>query len=123
MRCAPRPRRGASAAALALAALLAAPARSDTYALLRAYVADEDGRPLKSAVVKITPPGLTATSDAEGFVRIRVRTRTYQLSASRAGYEPDVLPAVELTEGSVKDVVLVLRPKGPGGASGTVAAP
>jgi hypothetical protein len=123
MRCALFSGRGASAAALVLAIFLAAPARSDSYALLRAYVADVDGRPLRSTVVRITPPGLTATSDAQGLVQIRVKARTYELSASRAGYESDVLSGVELTAGNVKDVVLVLRPKGSSGPSDAVAIP
>ncbi len=99
-------------ATLALTLLFAAPARSDSYGLLRAYVSDEEGRPLGNSVVKITPPGLTATSDASGIVRIRLKARSYELSASRGGYEADVLTGVELPVNSVKDVLLVLRVKG-----------
>lgn len=99
-------------AILALTLLLAAPARSDSYGLLRAYVSDEEGRPLANSVVKITPPGLTATSDASGIVRIRLKARSYELSASRGGYEADVLTGVELPANAVKDVLLVLRVKG-----------
>ncbi|MHB1046505.1 MAG: carboxypeptidase-like regulatory domain-containing protein [Thermoanaerobaculia bacterium] len=123
MRCAPPSGRAASAAALALAALFAAPARSDSYGLLRAYVSDPDGRPLKSTLVRITPPGLTATSDAQGIIRIRIRARTYALSASRAGCETDVLTGVELPAGGVTDVVLVLRPSGASWPAGAAAAP
>lgn len=103
---------GAWSATVALTLLLAAPARSDSYGLLRAYVSDEEGRPLPNSVVKITPPGLTATSDASGIVRIRLKARSYELSASRGGYEADVLAGVELGADSVKDVLLVLRVKG-----------
>lgn len=105
-------RAGTWSATLALALYLVAPARADSYGLLRAYVSDEEGRPLRNSIVKITPPGLTATSDASGFVRIRLKARSYDLSASRAGYEADVLTGVELGAGSDKDVLLVLRVKG-----------
>jgi hypothetical protein len=107
-------RAGIWSATLALSLLLAAPARSDSYGLLRAYISDEEGRPLRNTVVKITPPGLTATSDASGIVRIRLKARSYELAASRVGYEPDVLTGVELGADSVKDVLLVLRVKGAG---------
>lgn len=107
-------RTGTWSVAVALTLLIAAPARSDSYGLLRAYVADEEGRPLRNSVVKITPPGLTATSDASGIVRIRLKARSYELSASRGGYEADVLTGVELPANSVKDVLLVLRVKGTG---------
>jgi hypothetical protein len=119
MRSAAPSRRGVWPAAFALALLLAVPARSDSYGLLRAYVADEEGRPLRSAVVKITPPGLMATSDASGIVRIRLKARTYELSASRGGYEADVLTGVELPAGAVRDVAFVLRA---GGASASSSA-
>ena len=105
-------RAGTWSATLALTLLFAAPARPDSYGLLRAYVSDEEGRPLRNSVVKITPPGLTVTSDASGIVRIRLRARSYVLSASRGGYEADVLTGVELGAGSVKDALLVLRVKG-----------
>jgi hypothetical protein len=114
---------GPSAFALALAILLAAPLRADSYALLRAYVSDEEGRPLERTVLRISPPGLTATSDAQGFVRIRVKAQAYELRASRSGYETDVLSGVELPAGGVRDVVLVLRRKGPSGTGATAAAP
>jgi hypothetical protein len=115
--------RGPSAAALALAILLAAPARTDSYALLRAHVVDEEGRPLERTVLRISPPGFTATSDAQGFVRIRVKAQAYELRASRNGYETDVLSGVELPAGGVRDVVLVLRRKGPSGTGAAAAAP
>jgi hypothetical protein len=108
----PSSRAGIWSATLALTLLFAAPARSDSYGLLRVYVSDEEGRPLRNSIVKITPPGLTATSDAAGIVRIRLKSRSYVLTASRGGFEADVLTGVDLGADAVKDVVLVLRLRG-----------
>jgi hypothetical protein len=112
-----------AATALLIASLftVSGTALSESYGLLRVYVTDEEGRPLRGVPVRIFPPGFTTASDPAGFVQIRVKSKTYDVSVSRPGCDIDLVAGIEVPARGVKDVVLISRPRNPEDAK--VSAP